>query len=64
MENHSSYDRIISSVGYQIHKVDVIATFLYADFNKGENIYVEIPKFFNQKVKNVNNKVFKLKNTL
>ena len=37
-------------------------SFLHADSNKGENIYLGMSRRFNQKVNNGKNKVFKLKN--
>ena len=38
---------------------DVTESFIHADVDKGENIYVEMTRVFNLKVNNGNNKALK-----
>ena len=51
-------------MGLKYRKGDVISEFLYADVYKGENIYVEMAKYFKQKINNGKNTVLILKNTI
>ena len=51
-------------LGLKWSQGDVNVSFLHADSNKGENIYLGMSRRFNQKVNNGKNKVLKLEEKL
>ncbi len=51
-------------LGLKSKQGDVTAAFLHADLEEGENVFVDMPKGFEQYSKNGRKKVLKLKKTL
>ena len=51
-------------LGLKSKQGDVTAAFLHADLEEGKNVFVDMPKGFEQYAKNGRKKVFKLKKTL
>ncbi len=51
-------------LGFKSNQGDVIAAFLHADLEEDKNVFLEMPKGFEQYAKNGCKKVLKLKKTL
>ena len=51
-------------LGLKSNQGDVTAAFLHADLEEGKNVFVEMPKGFEQYAKNDRKKVLKLKKTI